>query len=110
VCGSCWFCEHELYSLCDNTNPNAELQEPLLGYPTAGIYAYTPALGGYAGAHAQYVRVPFADNDCFHVPEGLPDEQALFLSDAAPTGYMGADFCNIQRGDVIAVWGRGGLG
>jgi threonine dehydrogenase-like Zn-dependent dehydrogenase len=110
VCGSCWFCEHELYSLCDNTNPNAGMQEPILGYPTAGIYAYTHAFGGYAGAHAQYVRVPFADNDCFHVPEGLPDEQALFLSDAAPTGYMGADFCDIKRGDVIAVWGCGGVG
>jgi threonine dehydrogenase-like Zn-dependent dehydrogenase len=110
VCGNCWYCQHDLYSLCDNTNPKAELQEPLLGYPTAGIYGYTHAFGGYAGAHAQYVRVPFADNDCFKVPEGVPDEQALFLSDAAPTGYMGADFCNIQPGDTIAVWGAGGVG
>jgi threonine dehydrogenase-like Zn-dependent dehydrogenase len=110
VCGNCWYCQHDLYSLCDNTNPNAELQEPILGYPTAGIYGYTHAFGGYAGAHAQYVRVPFADNDCFKVPEGLPDEQALFLSDAAPTGYMGADFCNIHPGDTIAVWGAGGVG
>ena len=110
VCGNCWYCQQELYSLCDNTNPNPELQEPLFGYPTAGIYAYTHAFGGYAGAHAEYVRVPFADNDCFHVPEGVPDEQALFLSDAAPTGYMGADFCNIQPGDVVAVWGCGGVG
>jgi len=86
VCNQCWFCQHELYSLCANTNPNWELQEPLLGYPTAGIYAYTHAFGGYAGAHAEYVRVPFADNDCFQAPEGLPDEQVLFLSDAAPTG------------------------
>ena len=110
VCGNCWYCQHDLYSLCDNTNPKAELQEPLLGYPTAGIYGYTHAFGGYAGAHAQYVRVPFADNDCFKVPESVPDEQALFLSDAAPTGYMGADFCNIQPGDTIAVWGAGGVG
>lgn len=110
VCGSCWYCQHELYSLCDNTNPNWEQQEPLLGYPTAGIYAYTHPFGGYAGAHAEYVRVPFADNDCFAVPDGVPDEQALFLSDAAPTGYMGADFCNIQPGDVVAVWGCGGVG
>jgi len=110
VCGGCWYCQHDLYSLCDNTNPNAELQEPVLGYPTAGIYGYTHAFGGYAGAHAQYVRVPFADNDCFKVPEGLPDAQALFLSDAAPTGYMGADFCNIHPGDIIAVWGAGGVG
>jgi threonine dehydrogenase-like Zn-dependent dehydrogenase len=110
VCGACWYCEHGLYSLCDNTNPNAELQAPLLGYPTAGIYGYTHAFGGYAGAHAQYVRVPHADNDCYQVPEGLRDEQVVFLSDAGPTGYMGADFCNIQPGDTIAVWGCGGVG
>jgi threonine dehydrogenase-like Zn-dependent dehydrogenase len=110
TCGQCWYCQHDLFSLCDNTNPKSELQEPLLGYPTAGIYGYTHAFGGYAGAHAQYVRVPFADNDCFKVPEGLPDEQVLFLSDAAPTGYMGADFCNIQSGDIVAVWGCGGVG
>ena len=110
VCGACWYCEHGLYSLCDNTNPNAELQEPLLGYPTAGIYGYTHAFGGYAGAHAQYVRVPHADNDCFQVPEGLSDEQVIFISDAVPTGYMGADFCDIQPGDTVAVWGCGGVG
>jgi len=109
-CGSCWYCRQELYSLCDNTNPNAHMQEPLLGYPTAGIYAYSHAFGGFAGAHAQYVRVPFADTDCFVVPDGLSDEQALFLSDAAPTGYMGADFCDIKPGDTIAVWGCGGVG
>lgn len=78
--------------------------------PTAGIYAYSHAFGGYAGSHADYVRVPFADTDCFVVPDGLADEDALFISDAAPTGFMGADFCDIQRGDVIAVWGCGGVG
>ncbi len=110
VCGSCWYCQQGLYSLCDNTNPNAVLQQPLLGYPTAGIYGYTHAFGGYAGAHAQYVRVPHADQDCFLVPEGLRDDQVLFLSDAVPTGYMGADFCHIQPGDIVAVWGCGGVG
>ncbi len=109
-CGRCWFCDHDLFSLCDNTNPNPELQEPLFGYPTAGIYGYTHAFGGYAGSHAEYIRVPHADTDCFLVPEGVPDEQALFLSDAAPTGYMGADFCNIHPGDTVAVWGCGGVG
>jgi threonine dehydrogenase-like Zn-dependent dehydrogenase len=109
-CGQCWYCQHDQWSLCDNTNPNAQLQEAALGYPTAGIYGYTHAFGGYAGSHAQYIRVPHADTDCFKVPEGLRDEQVLFLSDAAPTGYMGADFCNIQRGDTIAVWGAGGVG
>ena len=110
VCGSCWYCQHNLYSLCDNTNPNAEMQEIAFGYPTAGIYGYTHAFGGYAGAHAQYVRVPYADNDCYQVPDGLRDEQVLFLSDAAPTGYMGADFCDIQPTDTVAVWGCGGVG
>jgi threonine dehydrogenase-like Zn-dependent dehydrogenase len=110
VCGNCWYCQNELFSLCDNTHPKPELQEPLLGQHTAGIYGYTHAFGGYAGSHAQYIRVPFADNDCFKVPEGLRDEQVLFLSDAVPTGYMGADFCNIKPGDTVAVWGCGGVG
>ena len=109
-CGSCWYCEHDLYSLCDNTNPNPELQEPVFGYPTAGIYGYTHAFGGYAGAHAEYVRVPHADVDCFHVPEGLTDEQALFVSDALPTGFMGADFLGLRGGETVAVWGCGGVG
>jgi len=109
-CGHCWFCEHNLWSLCDNTNPNAEMQSVLLGYPTAGVYGYTHAFGGYAGSHAEYIRVPHADVDCFQVPEGLTDEQVVFLSDAGPTGYMGADFCNIHPGDTIAVWGCGGVG
>jgi threonine dehydrogenase-like Zn-dependent dehydrogenase len=109
-CGKCWYCQHDLWSLCDNTNPNPELQEPVLGYPTAGIYGYTHAFGGYAGSHAEYIRVPHADVDCFVVPESVRDEQALFLSDAAPTGYMGADFCNITPGDTVAVWGCGGVG
>jgi threonine dehydrogenase-like Zn-dependent dehydrogenase len=109
-CGKCWFCQQKLWSLCDNTNPNAELQASLLGYPTAGIYGYTHAFGGYAGSHAEYIRVPHADVDCFPVPEGLRDEQVVFLSDAAPTGYMGADFCNIHPGDTVAVWGCGAVG
>jgi threonine dehydrogenase-like Zn-dependent dehydrogenase len=109
-CGGCWYCQNQLFSLCDNTHPKPELQEPLLGYHTAGIYGYTHAFGGYAGSHAQYVRVPHADIGCFKVPEGIRDEQVLFLSDAAPTGYMGADFCNIQPGQTIAVWGCGGVG
>lgn len=109
-CGECWFCKHSLYSCCDNTNPNANLQEPLLGYPTAGIYGYTHAFGGYAGSHAQYIRVPHADVDCFKVPEGLSDEQVIFTSDAGPTGFMGADFCDIKPGQVVAVWGAGGVG
>jgi threonine dehydrogenase-like Zn-dependent dehydrogenase len=109
-CGTCWFCDHDLWSLCDNTHPKPELQEPLIGYPTGGIPGYSHAFGGYAGSHAEYIRVAHADVNCFHVPEGVTDEQALFLSDAVPTGYMGADFCDIEPGDTVAVWGCGGVG
>jgi len=109
-CGTCVYCTTGKWSLCDNTNPNVDMQEPLLGGTTAGIYGYTHAFGGYAGSHADYVRVPFGDVDCFTVPDGVRDEQALFLSDAGPTGFMGADFCNIQPGQVVAVWGCGAVG
>ncbi len=109
-CGECWYCRNDLWSLCDNTNPHAYMQDPLFGDATAGIYGYTHAFGGYAGAHATFVRVPFADVNCFPVPEQLRDEQAVFLSDAGPTGYMGADLCSIKRGDTVAVWGCGGVG
>lgn len=110
ACGDCWYCQHQFYSLCDNTNPNPELQEPLFGNSTGGCFGYTHAFGGYAGSHAEYIRVPYADTGCFQVPDGVPDDQALFLSDAAPTGYMGADFCDIEPGDIVAVWGCGGVG
>jgi threonine dehydrogenase-like Zn-dependent dehydrogenase len=110
ACNSCWYCDHDLYSLCDTTNPNAELQAPLLGAPTAGIYGYTHEFGGYAGSHAKYVRVPFGDVNCFAIPDFVTDEQALFMSDAVPTGYMGADFCDIAGGDTVAVWGAGAVG
>lgn len=109
-CGACWYCDHDLPSVCDTTNPNAHLQQPVFGYPTGGIYGYTHPFGGYQGSHAEYIRVPFADTNCFPVPDGVSDEQALFLSDAVPTGYMGADFCDITEGAVVAVWGAGGVG
>jgi threonine dehydrogenase-like Zn-dependent dehydrogenase len=109
-CKSCWYCDRDLYSVCDTTNPNAELQQPVFGYPTGGIYGYTNPFGGYQGSHAEYIRVPFGDVNCFAVPEGITDEQALFLSDAVPTGLMGAEFCDISPGDTVAVWGSGGVG
>jgi threonine dehydrogenase-like Zn-dependent dehydrogenase len=109
-CGSCWFCDRKEFSLCDNTNPHWAMQEPLLGHATAGIYGYTHAFGGYAGSHATFIRVPHADIGCFDVPEQVSDDDALFLSDAGPTGFMGADFCDISPGDTVAVWGCGGVG
>ena len=109
-CGKCWYCDHDEWSLCDNTHPRPELQEPALGYPTGGIPGYSHAFGGYAGSHAEFIRVPFGDVNAFTVPDGITDEQALFLSDAVPTGYMGADFAAIKPGDTVAVWGCGGVG
>lgn len=110
-CGRCYFCQQQLWSLCDNTNVNAWISEALMGHAIGGIYGYTHALGGYAGAFAEYVRVPFADVNPIKVPaDGLTDEQLLFISDAFPTGYMGAEFCEIEPGDVVAVWGAGAVG
>jgi threonine dehydrogenase-like Zn-dependent dehydrogenase len=109
-CGTCWYCENDMWSLCDNTHPKPELQEPILGYPSGGICGYSHAFGGYAGSHAEFIRVPFGDANCFTIPEGVQDEQALFLSDAVPTGWTGADFCDITEGDTIAVWGCGAVG
>ncbi|MDI3339903.1 MAG: zinc-dependent alcohol dehydrogenase [Sphaerobacter sp.] len=110
-CGQCYYCRQQLWSLCDNSNANAWLSEAAMGYAIGGVYGYTHALGGYAGAFAEYVRIPFADVNPLTVPgDGLPDEQLLFISDAFPTGYMGADFCAITPGDVIAVWGAGAVG
>ncbi|GAB4191983.1 MAG: zinc-dependent alcohol dehydrogenase [Roseiflexaceae bacterium] len=109
-CGDCFFCKQDQWSLCDNSNPNAKIPDALYGYSPAGIFGYSHAFGGYAGSHAEYMRVPFADQGCFVVPEGLSDEQALFVSDAFPTGYTAADMAEIKPGDTVAVWGCGGVG
>jgi threonine dehydrogenase-like Zn-dependent dehydrogenase len=109
-CGRCWYCSQGLYSLCDNGNPNAGIAETIWGVPLGGCYGYSHALGGFAGSHAQYVRVPYADVGAFTVPEGVSDERAVFASDAAPTGWMGADLGGVRPGDVVAVWGAGGVG
>ena len=96
--------------MCENSNPNAWMAEKLWGYSPAGIFGYSHMLGGYAGGQAEYARVPYADVGPIKIPDGMPDEQVLFLSDIFPTGYMGADNCNIKRGDTIAVWGCGPVG
>jgi threonine dehydrogenase-like Zn-dependent dehydrogenase len=110
ACGACFMCKKELYSLCENTNPNAWMAEKMWGHSPAGLFGYSHMLGGYAGGQAEYVRVPFADVGPIKVPDGLTDEQVLFLSDIFPTGYMGAEMCGIQGGDIIAVWGAGPVG
>jgi threonine dehydrogenase-like Zn-dependent dehydrogenase len=110
ACGNCAACQAEAYSVCENSNPNAWMAERLWGHSPGGIYGYSHLLGGFAGGQAEYVRVPFADVDHLTVPGDLSDEQVLYLSDAFPTGYMGAEMCDIQPGDVVAVWGAGPVG
>lgn len=110
ACGNCFFCRKELYSCCDNSNPNAYLGETMYGFTTAGIFGYSHLTGGYAGGQAEYVRVPYADVGPFKVPDELSDEQVLFLTDIFPTGYMAAENCQIQPGDTVAIWGCGPVG
>lgn len=109
-CGNCFFCKRKLFSLCENSNPNAWIAEKLFGHSPAGIFGYSHMVGGYAGGQAEYARVPYADVGPIKVPDGLTDEQVLFLSDIFPTGYMAAENCDIQPGDTIAVWGCGPVG
>jgi threonine dehydrogenase-like Zn-dependent dehydrogenase len=109
-CGGCFFCNRDLTSLCDNSNPNAWMVEKLMGHSPAGLFGYSHLFGGYAGGQAEYVRVPFADVGPMKVPDGMTDEQVLFLTDIFPTGYMAAENCQIQQGDVVAVWGCGPVG
>ncbi|HZU13736.1 MAG TPA: zinc-dependent alcohol dehydrogenase [Chloroflexota bacterium] len=109
-CGDCWSCRRGLFSLCENSNPNAWMAEELWGHSPAGIYGYSHLLGGYAGGQAEYARVPYADVGPITIPAGLTDEQVVFLSDILPTGYMAAEHCDIHAGDVVAVWGCGPVG
>ena len=110
ACGRCFFCDKQLWSLCDNSNPNAWMAEKLYGYTTSGLFGYSHLTGGYAGGQAQYARVPFADVGPLKIPDGIPDEAVLFLSDILPTGYMAAENCEIKGGDTIAIWGCGPVG
>ena len=110
ACGHCFFCREKLYSVCENSNPNAWMAEKMWGHSPAGIFGYSHMTGGYAGGQAEYARVPFADVGAFKIPNGMTDEQVLFLSDILPTGYMAAEACEIKPGSVVAVWGCGPVG
>ncbi|GAB3461352.1 zinc-dependent alcohol dehydrogenase [Massilia terrae] len=110
ACGHCFACEQKMFSVCENSNPNAEMAEKMWGHSTAGIFGYSHLTGGYAGGQAEYARVPYADVGPLVVPEGLSDDKVLFLSDILPTGYMAAEACDIKPGDVVAVWGCGPVG
>jgi threonine dehydrogenase-like Zn-dependent dehydrogenase len=110
ACGQCYFCTNEMWSCCDNSNPQPAKSEALYGYPASALFGYSHMMGGYAGGQAEYVRVPYADVGPFRVPDHLSDEQVLFMTDIFPTGYMAAENCDIHRGDTVAVWGCGPVG
>lgn len=110
ACGHCFACEDKMYSVCENSNPNAWMAEKMWGHSPAGIFGYSHLTGGYAGGQAEYARVPYADVGPIKIPDGLADEQVLFLSDILPTGYMAAENCDIKPGHVVAVWGCGPVG
>lgn len=109
-CGNCFFCKHELFSLCENSNPNEQMEEALYDHGNAAAFGYAHMYGGYAGGQAQYVRVPYADTGALKIPSGILDEKVLFLSDIFPTGFMAVENCNIQKGDTVAIWGCGPVG
>lgn len=109
-CGDCFFCKKDLYAACDRSNPNAEMARKKMGQSAAALFGYSHMFGGYWGGQAEYVRVPFSNVGPIKVPQGIPDEKVLFLSDIFPTGYMAAENCNIQKGDTVAVWGCGPVG
>lgn len=110
ACGGCFFCKRAMFSCCDNSNPNPLPTEEATGYPCSALFGYTHLAGGYAGGQAELVRVPYADFGPIKVPEGVPDERVLFLSDILPTAWMAAEYCNVQPGDSVAVWGCGPIG
>ena len=110
ACGGCFFCKKSLFACCDNSNPNAKMAEKVMGHSPSGLFGYSHMLGGFAGGQAEYVRVPFADVGPYKVPDGLPDEKVLFLTDVFPTGYMAAENAEIEPGDTVAVWGCGPVG
>ncbi len=112
ACGRCFFCEKTQFAACDNSNPaeKADMSEIAYGYPMTGAFGYSHLTGGYAGGQAEYVRVPFSDVGPIVIPDGLPDDQVLFLSDILPTGWMAAENCQIEPGDTVAVWGAGPVG
>lgn len=110
ACGQCFFCQKEMYSLCDTSNPNAAMAREAMGQSPAGLFGFSHMLGGFAGGQAEYLRVPFADVGPFKVPNGIQDEKVLFLSDIFPTAYMATENMEIEEGDTVAIWGGGPVG
>ncbi|OZI39598.1 glutathione-dependent formaldehyde dehydrogenase [Bordetella genomosp. 5] len=110
TCGECDQCRVGNFSVCERTNRNASMAAKMFGHTTAGLFGYTHLTGGYAGGQAEYVRVPFADTTHIKVPDGVSDEQVLFLGDILPTGWQAAAQCEIKPTDTVAIWGAGPVG
>ena len=110
ACGSCFFCKRSEFSICDTSNPNAEIARAAMGQSPAGLFGFSHMLGGFAGGQAEYMRVPHGDVGPIKIESSLADEQVLFLSDIFPTGFMAAENCGIEPGDTVAVWGCGPVG
>lgn len=109
-CGECDQCRRGNFSVCERSNRNKDLADKAFGHSTAGLFGYTHLTGGYPGGQAEYVRVPFADFSPVVIPDGLTDEQVLFLGDIFPTGWQAAMQCDIQPTDTVAIWGAGPVG
>ncbi|MCG7392160.1 glutathione-dependent formaldehyde dehydrogenase [Microvirga sp. ACRRW] len=110
ICGECEQCKRGNFSVCERTNRNGHIAAKAFGHSTAGLFGYTHLTGGYPGGQAEYLRVPFADTTHIKVPDGIPDEKLLFLSDIFPTGWQAAVQCDIQPDDTVAIWGAGPVG
>jgi len=110
ICGECEQCKRGNFSVCERTNRNGHIAAKAFGHTTAGLFGYTHLTGGYPGGQAEYVRIPFADKTHIKVPNGLSDEQVLFLGDIFPTGWQAAVACDIQPTDTVAIWGAGPVG
>ncbi|KAI9781360.1 MAG: hypothetical protein M1816_002380 [Peltula sp. TS41687] len=109
ACGECRYCKESLTSMCDRTN-TSKLQEKLYGQAIGGIFGYSHFVGGYAGGQAEYVRCPLADNNLLKIPDSVPDEKALYLSDIMPTSYHSVVCAEVSKGKTVAIWGLGPIG
>lgn len=109
-CGECFFCKRGFYSGCERSNPDKAQATKMWGHSPAGLFGYSHLLGGFPGGQAEYLRIPYADVGPIKIPDSLSDEQALFLSDIFPTGFMAADFCSLKGGETVAIWGCGPVG
>jgi threonine dehydrogenase-like Zn-dependent dehydrogenase len=109
-CGECDQCRRGFFSVCERSNRNAGIASKAFGHTTAGLFGYSHLTGGYAGGQAEYVRVPYADVTPVKIPDGLTDDQVLFLGDIFPTGWQAAIQCDIRPTDIVAVWGCGPVG